>query len=131
MISNKNILLLSFLLFLVSISILFQSLSKDVSAAINTPIMGHPWAQMECNTDGLCVVGSGASQKVGIGIGTPAEKLDIVGNLKVSGKTNICSLVYFDNVAPAETCPSGYYTWSGMASGPTGYMLCCKVDNPI
>ena len=40
-----------------------------------------------------------------------------------------CRLVAFD--VGGASCPSGYYTWDAVASGPSGYMMCCKVSNPI
>jgi len=68
---------------------------------------------------------------VGIGTAGPGEKLEVNGNFKVTGNSNTCHLVHFDDIAPAETCPAGYYTWDAVAKSPTGYMMCCKVDNPI
>jgi hypothetical protein len=41
-----------------------------------------------------------------------------------------CHLTAFTTTPPTTTCPVGYYTWSALASGPSGYMLCCKVNNP-
>jgi len=68
---------------------------------------------------------------VGIGTTNPGAKLEVVGDFEVSGNSNTCHLIAFDDEDPAEECPSGYYTWDAVASGPTGYMMCCKVDNPI
>jgi len=45
------------------------------------PAMGHSWTEMEC-TNGICVT---ADNKVGIGTDSPTEKLQVTGNLKVSG----------------------------------------------
>jgi len=55
--------------------------------------------------------------------------LRVPGKLEVSGNSNTCHLVYFD--IGGASCPDGYYTWDAVAAGPSGYMMCCKVDNPI
>ncbi len=52
--------------------------------------------------------------------------LDIRGPLTSSNNT--CALVAYSG--GATSCPAGYYTWSGSASA-SGYMLCCRVRNPI
>ena len=52
----------------------------------------------------------------------------VTGNLTVTGNSNTCHLVSYSGGTTA--CPAGYYTWSGTALA-SGYMLCCKVDNPI
>ncbi len=52
----------------------------------------------------------------------------VTGTLNVTGNANICHLVAYSG--GATSCPAGYYTWSGSAAA-SGYMLCCKVDNPI
>ena len=44
---------------------------------------------------------------------------------------NTCRIVYFNDIPPEEKCPVGYYTWDAVASGPTGYMMCCLVGNPF
>ena len=54
--------------------------------------------------------------------------LDVTGNLTVVGNSNTCQLVSYSGGTTA--CPAGYYTWSGQALA-SGYMLCCKVSNPI
>ncbi len=46
----------------------------------------------------------------------------------MAGNTDTCRLVYYSGGATA--CAAGFYTWSGSAS-PSGYMLCCRVSNPI
>jgi len=66
---------------------------------------------------------------VGIGTTSPSAKLDVVGDFKVSGNSNTCHLVYFD--IGGASCPDGYYTWDAVAAAASGYMMCCKVDNPI
>jgi len=41
-----------------------------------------------------------------------------------------CRLVYF-GVATTTNCPTGYYVTEMVAAAQTGYMLCCKVSNPL
>ena len=41
-----------------------------------------------------------------------------------------CRLVYF-GAAATTNCPTGYYVTEMVASAQTGYMLCCKVSNPL
>jgi len=70
-----------------------------------------------------------AGGNVGIGTTSPSAKLDVVGDFEVSGNSNTCHLVYFD--IGGASCPDGYYTWDALAAAESGYMMCCKVDNPI
>lgn len=75
----------------------------------------------------LYVAGGG---NVGIGNAGPTHKLDVAGDLYITGNTNICTLVAYTGGSGTTYCPTGYYTWS--AVGLTdGYMLCCKVSNPV
>ncbi|MCL4406068.1 MAG: hypothetical protein M1586_01595 [Patescibacteria group bacterium] len=86
---------------------------------------------------------------VGVGTTNPVAKLAINGGLHVGGDTdpgdnnasidgtltvtgnaNICNLVAYTSGGGTTSCPSGFYTWSGVAL-TSGYMLCCKVSNPI
>lgn len=71
----------------------------------------------------------GQDGSVGIGI-FPAYKLDVNGFLNVRGNANICHLVSYTATSGATYCPSGYYSWSGVALA-SGQILCCKVDNPL
>jgi len=71
------------------------------------------------------------SQKI-TNLATPTNSADATTKSYVDSTViSTCHLVYFDNIDPAEECPAGYYTWDAVASGATGYMMCCKVDNPI
>ncbi|HOF50591.1 MAG TPA: hypothetical protein PLH22_02865 [Candidatus Colwellbacteria bacterium] len=54
----------------------------------------------------------------------------IDGALTVTGNANICNLVSYTGGGGSTQCPAGFYTWSGVAL-TSGYMLCCKVSNPI
>ncbi len=46
-----------------------------------------------------------------------------------SGNTDTCRLVSYSS-GTTTSCPAGFYTWSGTALA-SGYMLCCRVSNPI
>jgi len=72
-----------------------------------------------------------------------AIDIDELGNVSISNDPtednhvatkdyvdNKCVLVAYDNVAPAETCPIGYYVSEGTLSTASGYMMCCHVGNP-
>jgi len=43
---------------------------------------------------------------------------------------SICQLVAF-GAATTTACPAGYYVTEMLAPAQTGYMLCCKVSNPL
>lgn len=64
--------------------------------------------------------------------GTVTDLLTIQDNgfATFSGNTNLCSLVSY-GTGGLTSCSAGYYTWSGTANASGGYMLCCKVSNPI
>jgi len=90
---------------------------------------------------------------VGIGTTSPDYKLDVRGSGRFTNPVTVatptsgphaatmdyvdsavvstCNLVQFDDTPPQEKCPIGYYTWDAVASGPTGYMMCCLVSNPF
>jgi hypothetical protein len=54
----------------------------------------------------------------------------IDGTLTVTGNANTCNLVAYTSGSGTVSCPAGFYTWSGVGL-TSGYMLCCKVSNPI
>ncbi|MDD4661793.1 MAG: hypothetical protein PHG24_00725 [Candidatus Pacebacteria bacterium] len=43
---------------------------------------------------------------------------------------SVCQLVAF-GAATTTACPAGYYVTEMLTSAQTGYMLCCKVSNPL
>jgi hypothetical protein len=92
---NKKItiFLLAILIIVFSLSI-FQYIelfhSEFVSATGVKPSNGHFWSEMECDSSGLCVDGSG------LGIGTSSigsNKLKVVGNVEVEGSINVSTNV--------------------------------------
>jgi hypothetical protein len=89
---NKRILTISLIVFLGLIFGIYQCFqsfeAENVSAvSIGTPIAGHPWSQMECSGDTLCV--DATNKRVGIGTNNPTEKLEVIGNFKASG--DVCN----------------------------------------
>ena len=62
---------------------------------------------------------------VGIGTTNPTVKLDVAGDLNITGNTNICSLVAYTGGVPSS-CPNGYYTSSAIVGPASGHVLCCK-----
>jgi len=65
-------------------------------------------------------------------VGTPTSNPHAATKLYVdSAVLSTCYLVKFNDTPPEERCPVGYYTWDAVASGPTGYMMCCQVSNPF
>ena len=116
-----------FLLFFAIGLFIFQLFKapKEVKAVVGTldikAITGSAW------TPGGIWNSSG---NVGIGTTNPTVKLDVAGDLNITGNTNMCSLVAYTATSGTTYCPAGYYVWSATAT-TTGDMLCCKVSNPI
>lgn len=59
----------------------FSKLDGEAGTAVNTPLA----IDVNAGDDTLVIVGTGSAANVGIGLETPAEKLDVAGNIKVSG----------------------------------------------
>lgn len=52
-----------------------------------------------------------------------------ISNIQFNALTgSSCRLLSYSG--GTTSCPAGYYTWSGTALA-SGYMLCCRVENPI
>lgn len=86
---KKNILIFS-LGIVLSLAVGFYSgarfsNSEQVRAYNAKPAAGHSWSEMECSS-GLCVT---SDNKVGVGTDSPTEKMQVAGNLKVTG--DICN----------------------------------------
>jgi hypothetical protein len=79
------------------------------------------------NTERMRITAAG---NVGIGTSSPSSKLTVSGDFAVTGNANTCNLVSYTGGGGTTQCPAGFYTWSGVAL-TSGYMLCCKVSNPI
>jgi len=76
------------------------------------PVNGHDWSEMQC-TEGLCVTDD---NKVGIGTSEPSEKLEVNGNILISGTGDVCNgsgkclnSAFQTNVIAGNNpvCPSG------------------------
>ncbi len=87
------------------------------------------------NVDVPINVGSGSQVKVGA--------LEVQGALIARNPTaanqvaiksyvdDICRLVQYTAGGTQAQCPAGYYVTEMPASGISGYMLCCRVSNPL
>lgn len=66
----------------------FQAFKTENALAVTVGTFnpGHPWVQMECNGDTLCI--DSTNKKVGVGTNNPTEKLTVAGNIK---STDICT----------------------------------------
>jgi hypothetical protein len=89
---KKYIFILSVMVFfglIVGVYQYFQAFKTEgVSAVtVGVPNQGHPWTQMECNADTLCI--DTANKRLGVGTNNPTEKLEVGGNIKASG--DICN----------------------------------------
>jgi hypothetical protein len=62
--------------------------TENVSAVnIGTPIAGHPWSQMECSSDTLCI--DTVNKRLGIGTNNPTKALDVRGDGVFTG--DVCN----------------------------------------
>ena len=110
----------------VEVNFYIGTVKTDLARAYSSkPINGHSWTEMECS-EGLCVT---AGNKVGIGTDSPTEKLQVVGNLKVTG--DICNssgncLSALANITNA--CGPAAKTYTYDATAFTGAF--CLVGNP-
>jgi len=76
------------LLFLLSAEIweyvrVIRESNRASAVTVGVPNPGHAWSSMECSSDTLCV--DTTNKFVGIGTNTPAVKLDVAGNVGVTG----------------------------------------------
>ena len=76
---NKKILVLHAVIFLG----LSMAIYQFSGAYFSAPNPGHSWSEIECS-EGLCIIGTGANQKVGIGTDAPSQKLTVNGTIKSS-----------------------------------------------
>ncbi|MFA5433891.1 MAG: hypothetical protein WC319_13685 [Candidatus Paceibacterota bacterium] len=105
------------------ISQYFQALkTEDVSAVtVGIPNPGHAWSSMECSGDSLCIDPTGG--KLGIGTNTPSQKLEVNGNIKLSGaspsytvsnviapvaSSDVATKAYVDAASGGPSCPTNY-----------------------
>jgi len=105
--NSKIIFLILFLVFFVNYFIFaWSEPAQDMPSSILTPI----------NTSSTAQIKAGSLT---------------VGELIVNGSSNICQAVAFNDSGVQEKCPTGYYVTEMVASVASGYMLCCKVSNPL
>jgi hypothetical protein len=133
---TKYILIVSLLIISISFGI-FQSVvnfkAEEVSAVtVGTPNPGHAWTSMECSGDSLCIDPTGS--KLGIGTNTPSQKLEVNGNIKLSGvspsytisnvsapvaNSDVATKAYVDAAAVSGVC----YTNFGGSSCASGFTI--------
>ncbi|MFA5346407.1 MAG: SUMF1/EgtB/PvdO family nonheme iron enzyme [Candidatus Omnitrophota bacterium] len=82
----------------------YQALkTEDVSAVtVGTPNPGHSLSGLECSSDTLCIDVVG--KKIGIGNNNPAYKLDVTGDVNITGQLYINGSA----LSSSSTCPTGW-----------------------
>jgi len=90
--------------FIFSIIQYFEALkTEDVSAVtVGVPNPGHAWSLMECSSDTLCI--DGTNKRLGLGTNTPAYKLDVTGDVNITGSLYINGSA----LTSSSTCPTGW-----------------------
>ena len=87
----------------------YQALkTEDVSAVtVGIPNPGHSLAQLECSADSLCV--DTTNNRVGIGTNNPTKKLDVTGDVNITGQLYINgSALSSSSGCPIDWVDSGY-----------------------
>ena len=80
-----------------------REISEASAVTVGTPNPGHSWAQMECNSDSLCI--DTANNSVGIGTSTPLYKLQVVGDIYANGWLRTSGITGWYN----QTYGGGWY----------------------
>jgi hypothetical protein len=104
---NKKLAIVFSILLLSLIATAFQYVevlkSEIVKAYSATkPANGHSWTEMECTSD-LCII----NDKVGIGTDNPATKLDVSGNLSITGTMTGGTVPWARLGSYPTACPAG------------------------
>ena len=120
---KHQVVIISALLLIGLFSAVYQyvvTFKEEIVAAVQTiPNPGHSWAEMECNTDGLCVTGIGTNQKVGIGTGTPSQKLEVNGSILTT--VDVCNgsgacLSQLNDFVGSQVLVNGAHTYADCTS---------------
>ncbi len=132
---DKTILVtLSFLIVLVGVELYQYSQTNKIypiSASSTIPNPGHTWSSMECSSDSLCI--NTTNNYVGIGTDSPSSKLEVGGNIKLSGVsptykiTNVAAPTSESDVATkqyVDAASSTQYTSCYVVSSTTAGLTC-------
>jgi len=91
----------------------YQALkTEDVSAVtVGIPNPGHSLSGLECSADSLCV--DTVNNRVGIGTNNPTKKIDVIGDVNITGELYVngfaqSSLSSYPLTCPAEWIDSGH-----------------------
>jgi len=86
----------------------YQALkTEDVSAVtVGTPNPGHSLSGLECSSDTLCIDVVG--KKIGIGNNNPAYKLDVTGDVNITGQLYINGSAISSSSSFPLTCPADW-----------------------
>jgi hypothetical protein len=101
---NKKSIIFFSLITLVALSVTayqyFNTFEADFAKAYTSgkPANGHLWTEMECS-QGLCVT---SGNNVGIGTDSPADKLDVTGNVGVTGNIIASGSVGIGTASPTN-----------------------------
>lgn len=90
------------------------------AAAVNP---GHTWAEIEC-TDTFCV--DTVNEQIGIGTTTPTEKLDIVGDIKLSGDICLANGICLSSIPYNGKCGTAAKTYAEDATTYGTNTLCAS-----
>ena len=102
--------------FVFSVYQYFQALKANSASAVTvgTPNPGHTWSSMQCSADSLCI--DTVNNRLGIGTNTPGQKLEVNGNIKLSGSTPTYKLT--NVAAPVSSSDAATKAYVDASSGP-------------
>jgi hypothetical protein len=118
----------SLILFFLFVEVVdYVKIAKQIDLASATSIIpnpGHAWSEIECNSDSLCV--DTINNRLGIGTASPNEKLEVSGNIKLSGVTPTYKVT--NVAAPTATSDVATKAYVDAASG-SSYGTCYLIND--